>query len=138
MSNIYIFSYILLHYFSLPSYQFKNDEEFANNIQSNTTRYVSHFEEVADKLLPPCTSNTRHNDIYDFLQAQRLEQLQRASTDPTTMPTTADTPQSLVRRYEVCIIPFSASKPRKLREVKSAGMLTIYFDVIIMITDLRY
>ena len=74
--------------------------------------------------MPPSTSNTRNADIYDFLQAQRLEQLQRVA-DPANMPTSADTPRSLVRRYEVCIIPFSASKPKKLREIKSAGIIAI-------------
>jgi hypothetical protein len=37
------------------------------------------------------------------------------------MPTQADTPHSLVRRYEVCIIPFAAAKARKLREIKAVG-----------------
>ena len=56
------------------------------------------------------------------MQAQRLEQLQRVA-DPASMPTQADTPNSLVRRYEVCIIPFAAAKARKLREIKSVGTL---------------
>ena len=54
------------------------------------------------------------------MKAQRLEQLQRVA-EPGAMPTQADTPASLVRRYEVVFIPFSASKPRKLREIKSLG-----------------
>lgn len=74
--------------------------------------------------MPPSTSNVQSADIYDFLQAQRLEQLQRVA-ESTNMPTNADTPRSLVRRYEVCIIPFSASKPKKLREIKSGGIIVI-------------
>jgi hypothetical protein len=150
--------------------QFKNDEDFASNIQNNTPRYVRHFEEVVDDLLPPTTLDGAHGgDIFDFLQvphtafsaiarqqyilcihripfenlssiafsfrtslilhrspfpdtmqAQRLEQLQRVA-DPAAMPTQADTPHSLVRRYEVSIIPFAAAKARKLREIKAVG-----------------
>ena len=128
--------------------QFNNDEDFASNIQNNTPRYERHFEDIADDLLPPSTSTNGNGDIFDFLQvtystirtccilklmrwsmqtfqAQRLEQLQRAA-DPAHMPTEADTPHSLVRRYEVSIIPFSSAKARKLREIKSGGMWSVF------------
>jgi hypothetical protein len=81
---------------------------------------LRHFEDVADELIPPSSNAIRNLDIYDYLQAQRLEVLQRAA-DPSDVPTRADTPLSLVRRYEVCIIPHSSSRPKKLREIKSAG-----------------
>ena len=49
--------------------QFKNDEDFASNIQNNTPRYVRHFEDVVDDLLPPTTLDGAHGgDIFDFLQ----------------------------------------------------------------------
>lgn len=54
------------------------------------------------------------------MKAYRLEQLQRVA-DPANMPTQADTPASLVRRYEVSIIPFRAAQAKKLREIKSGG-----------------
>jgi hypothetical protein len=41
------------------------------------------------------------------------------------MPTQADTPHSLVRRYEVAIIPPSGAKARKLREIKAVGKSSI-------------
>jgi len=50
-------------------FQFNNDEDFASNIQNNTPRYVRHFEDVADKLLPPTTMDAAHGgDVFDFLQ----------------------------------------------------------------------
>jgi hypothetical protein len=49
---------------------FKNDDDFANNVERNTMRYVHLFEEVADLLLPE--SLVQHTeDIYDILKAQR-------------------------------------------------------------------
>lgn len=57
-----------------------------------------------------------------YLKAQRLEQLQHAANKAAAvMPMKADTPSSLVRRFEVSIIPFSASRAVKLREIKSGG-----------------
>ena len=47
-----------------------NDEDFASNIQNNTPRYVSHFEEVADKLLPPTTIDASGGDIIDYFQVR--------------------------------------------------------------------
>lgn len=116
---------------------------------------MRHFEDIADEILPPNTLDGAHGgDIFDFLQVllyllcqhilcatcqltgghvvkqtARLEQLQRGA-DPANMPTKADTPNSLVRRYEVCIIPLSATKARKLREIKSGGT-TRYLQICV-------
>jgi hypothetical protein len=58
-----------------PLLQFKNDEEFTSNIQNNTPRYVRHFEDVVDELLPQSTLDSAHGgDIFDFLQVSRLLQ----------------------------------------------------------------
>lgn len=57
--------------FSCVPLQFNNDDDFASNIQMNTPRYVRHFEDVADELLPPCTSTVYNGDIFDFLQVPK-------------------------------------------------------------------
>ena len=53
--------------------QHKHDDAFVNNVKSNTLRYISFFEEVADEQLP--ASSFRHTeDIYDVLQvASRVD-----------------------------------------------------------------
>mmetsp|Transcript_14533 Transcript_14533/g.32609 ORF Transcript_14533/g.32609 Transcript_14533/m.32609 type:complete len:617 (+) Transcript_14533:83-1933(+) len=130
-------------------FRHKSDEDFAMNIISNTPRYVRHFEDIADELMPPATSDSHTGDIFDFLQSQRLEMLQRAAAlDPTgPVPSKADTPASLVRRFEVSILPPVDSKPRKLREIKSGdighlvkvkGMVTRASDVKPQITVCTY
>ena len=64
--------------------KFKNDSDFVLNITSNTMRYVRHFEEVADELMPPSTNPLLqgNNDIFDFLQV-----LREAHAVPAGLPT---------------------------------------------------
>lgn len=51
--------------------QYKNDEDFVSNIQNNTPRYVRHFEDIVDEILPPNTLDGAHGgDIFDFLQVR--------------------------------------------------------------------
>lgn len=99
--------------------QFKGDEDFVFNITRNTPRYVRHFEDAADRLMPASTTYRRDADIFDFLQSQRLQQLQQVAQEGAEV--VSDTPLSLVRRFEISIIPATSSKPRKLREIKAMG-----------------
>ena len=52
--------------------QFQNDREFVKNIQSNTTRYIHHFETEADKLMPAPTIQLRESDVIDVLEVSAL------------------------------------------------------------------
>jgi hypothetical protein len=45
--------------------QHKNDDEFAMNVEKNSLRYLRHFEDVADELLP--SSIGVDQDVYDIL-----------------------------------------------------------------------
>ena len=49
---------------------FMNDEDFVNNISRNTSRYVRHFEDCADRLMPPISADVRapEKDVFDILQ----------------------------------------------------------------------
>jgi len=101
---------------------FKNDDDFASNIKRNAPRYAQLFQDVADQLLPG--SLTQHEpDIFDHLQRQRLLVLQRnPDMAAAGQPIEDDTPASLIRRYEVSIIPERAEKARKIREIKASDI----------------
>ena len=50
----------------------RNDEEFLNNVRSNTARYLRYFEEAADKLMPAERAQNRERDVFDILQVRIL------------------------------------------------------------------
>ena len=45
-----------------------NEQEFANNIQRNTPRYIRYFEEEADKIMPPPSTALGTLDVLDVLE----------------------------------------------------------------------
>ena len=121
--------------------QHKNDDEFALNVESNSLRYLRHFEDVADELMPPSIGIVE--DVYDILnvrachppihislnmcysllilllmQGQRENQAQQTAEQQHTAP---NIPKSLTRRFEVTLLPRLSEKPRKLREVRANG-----------------
>ncbi len=51
------------------------------------------------------------------LQSQRLNQLREGGNAAAV----SDTPNSLVRRFEVVVVPTSATRSKKLREVRAEG-----------------
>ena len=50
--------------------QFIDDLEFIQSIQKNSARYVKHFEESADALLPPPNVRRPDDDVFDILQVK--------------------------------------------------------------------
>merc|ERR1711871_72529 len=112
---------------------FRNDEEFAANIERNTKRYIHLFEEEADSLLP--VSDIRHsNDIYDVLREQRDAVLHANASMNSSMDvldredqaTVAnDTPKSLIRRFEVVILPRRNDTVKRIREVRAVDIGTL-------------
>jgi DNA replication licensing factor MCM7 len=119
-------------------YCYKRDEDLIRNIESNTLRYLRHFEESADALLPQATVQRRRSDVFDILQSQRLAALQQAA-GPDGGPVESDTPKILVRRFEVCILPSVTNKPKKLREIKAGdiGHLVKIKGMVIRSSDVK-
>lgn len=46
----------------------RGDQEFVNNVISNTLRYVNYFQEATDGLLPAANVERRERDTFDILQ----------------------------------------------------------------------
>jgi hypothetical protein len=46
-------------------YQHNNDEEFASCVENNTWRYLKHFEEAVDELMPAAMN--MEEDVFDVL-----------------------------------------------------------------------
>lgn len=74
-----------------------------------------------------CTCTDWHEFNFQSHRIQQLENAALAANDNAAMR--LDTPTFLVRRYEVSIIPSVGLKPKKLREVKSNGILVLPFYV---------
>ncbi len=112
---------------------FRNDDEFAANMERNTKRYILLFEEEVDSLLP--VSDLRHSDdIYDVLREQRNAVLHANSTLNTGMdvveadgqaPVASDAPKSLIRRFEVVILPRKKDVAKRIREVRAEDIGTL-------------
>ena len=129
---------------------FKGEVDFAANIRRNTVRYTLMFEAAVDSLLPArSTSDGEQLDVFDYLMEQRQRE-QRRHAAPLAMgeggegeeagneTPVVDLPRSLLRRFEVRILPFSAFLPKTIREiragdigalVKITGMVTRSSDV---------
>ena len=115
-----------------------DDQIFVSNIIRNTLRYIRYFEDEADKLLPPPTIVLRDNDVIDVLENQRLDALQRAAPNDQTI-VTSDLPKSLLRRYDVVILPPLTQRAKKLREVKAddIGHLVTIKGLVTRISDVK-
>jgi hypothetical protein len=61
--------------------------------------------------------------IIGLLKTHRINSLQTAEGENAVMMNAEMTPNSLLRRYEVSIIPPAEEKTKKLREVKANGKL---------------
>ena len=102
---------------------FRNDDDFAGNIERNTSRYVQLFEEVADGLLPE--SLVQHSsDIFDILKEQRSAVLASGSSGEGAVAGQVDndTPAALMRRFQVSIVPKRSDKVRRIREVRASDI----------------
>lgn len=131
---------------------YKNDDSFYYSIQSNSFRYISLFEEVADTLLPGSNIHQTDNDVYDILQRQLIVNSanNNSMVDDTNIidDVVGNTnnqqnvidlvPKRLFRRFSVSFIPLRGDRPRKLRDIKAAdvghfvsttGMVTRTSDV---------
>lgn len=104
------------------------------SICENTNRYVVHFEDAADSLLPPPTVVLPERDVFDMLQVHpfvclpfkvskfHIYQESRVQDPNGPIVDERTLPPGLGRRFEVIFSPLSKIKARKLREVMSAGM----------------
>jgi DNA replication licensing factor MCM7 len=123
----------------------KNDAEFVSNIQTNTLRYISMFEAAADAIMPMAVDHTVQSgeDIFDHLAAQRMRILngaaeQQPEGDDAEAPQ-LDLPKSLMRRYEVSVVPLSAELSRKIRDIRAAdiGSLVKVMGMVTRATDVK-
>jgi DNA replication licensing factor MCM7 len=117
---------------------FKNDDEFSTNVERNTLRYVHLFEEAADSIMPQ-SLRQHEDDIFDILSRQRLSALRSYAGNDDDQPIVNDTPESLIRRFQVSIIPKRTEKVRKLREVKASdiGSLVMIKGLVTRATDVK-
>lgn len=125
------------------------DEELANNIQTNTQHYVCLFERAVDSLLPKSTEAPEMPDLFDILSDHRLKELERSaersdqsaqdSQAPPPPPVELDLPKSLLRRYEVSILPPADLPPRKIREIRAAdiGSLVVVSGMVTRVSDVK-
>jgi DNA replication licensing factor MCM7 len=104
----------------------KNDLEFIDNIKRNTQRYITFFEEIAEKLLPEKTIQTE-SDVFDILKRQRLA---------LNIPNAEDL---VIHRFEVQINSSSAEKPRSIRELRAddIGSLIKVKGMVVRASDVK-
>jgi len=117
---------------------YKGDSEFTNNIIKNTNRYIDHFEKAADKILDTLRATVIHTkDVFDIIKEQRLEQLE-IEYGGGNRPDHG-IPPKVLRRYEVTIIPPTAERPKKLREIKAddIGHLVKVKGMVTRTTDVK-
>jgi len=118
------------------------DGDFLKNIKRNTVRYIRHFEEAIDSLLPEPTLD-HDMDVYDILQGQHQQQVQNnrnnMNGEPIQEDDENDVPAEFTRRYEVNIVPESTEKAKKLRDVRAqdVGTLVKISGMVTRCTDVK-
>jgi hypothetical protein len=60
-------------------FQYKGDKEFAEEIVTNTRRYVELFSDVIDELVRPEDNAIRSEEVADVLLSHRLQQIAQAT-----------------------------------------------------------
>ena len=130
----------LLEIFIDDILDFRQDEDFVANMRRNTVRYVRLFEKAVEQLLPEATVRV-DEDIFDILQQQRLERVQRheeGGGEPVPVDK-LNIPSDLLRRFQVSIIPPVADKPKKLREIRAleVGHLVKVKGMVTRATDVK-
>lgn len=129
-----------------------SDEGFVERIQINARRYMELFAKAADILMPrptPGRENTSQttegvDDVFDVLLSQRIQQQEessRAASGSGNVPSDphAAFPPSLLRRYEVNIVPPTKLKCVSLREVRAdkIGSLVKITGIVTRASDVK-
>lgn len=112
----------------------KGDQEFIANIQKNTQRYITYFEQAADNLLPAMNTNVEQNDFFDILESQRRQQFATGNGSPED-----ETEKIKIRRFEVQFYPSSDEKLRNLRDIHASdiGGLIRIKGMVVRVTDVK-
>jgi len=132
-----------------------NNEALVERIMRNSIRYVAMISKAADELMPiPTNQNGQgvinsvlEERIQEVLRQQRVEQeLQNAeneNNDGEDVPEVDDPrnslPPSLLRRYEVVLMPQNKVKAGSLREVlasKIGGLVKIR-AIVVRVSDVK-
>eukprot|EP00898_Chlorokybus_atmophyticus_P003807 jgi/Chlat1/4427/Chrsp29S04389 len=102
------------------------EAEFANNVRTNTWRYLKLFASAVDECMPaPNEDSTGKDDVFDVLRRQRMrseEQHAEQNNDGAPKDANHQLPPELMRRYEVRFITATGKHrepPLKLREVRA-------------------
>lgn len=119
---------------------FQGDAEFVSMIIRNTKRYLDVFAQAADQIMPMHTVEEFQNatvfDIWMSMREQKIEEAKQAAPNDAA---NISLPPQLTRRYDVRIIPRTADKPFRLREVRAPqiGSLVTIRGVVTRASDVR-
>ena len=128
-------------------YGWREDPRFGERVAKNSKRYLELFATAADAILesiprgndPMRVEGT--GDVIEVLRNQRIQQQQESimDTDEAIRDAQETFPPSLLRRYEVKIVPPTKSKSISLREVKSEhiGALVRVSGICTRVSDVK-
>lgn len=118
---------------------YKNDLEFVNAIKSNTNRFVYHFQNAADNLIPARRSMYHEPDVYDILVAQRAVLQDNRVDENAALMASSAAPKSLSRRFQVCFRTNFIDKPVELRKItaSSIGKLILTKGMVTRVSDVK-
>ena len=124
---------------------FGGSKELMGGIENNTYQYLSVIADAADAIMPSPTDSNLPEDVFDIMMEQRLRNQEAANAqaevdgaingrDPNN-----SIPPSLIRRYEVLVVPRSKESMRNMRKIEAdhIGHLVSFKGVITSITDVR-
>lgn len=114
-------------------------------IEKNTYTYMSVIADAADAVMPTPTDTNLPEDVFDIMMEQRLRNQEAASAQaevdgaPDRRDPNNGIPPSLIRRYEVLVIPRTKDTMSNMRgiESKKIGHLISFKGIVISITDVR-
>ncbi len=117
---------------------YKGDAEFVATVIRNTKRYCDVFARAVDECLPAPTIAMHENVThYDVIMSHRNHRVEEAKALNPDQADKYKLPPQLSRLYDVRILPRSADKPFKLREVRASqvGSLVSIRGIVTRVTD---
>ncbi|KAL7681569.1 putative mini-chromosome maintenance protein [Plasmopara halstedii] len=111
----------------------KDDPSFVSRIVRNARRYIALFSDAIDENLPPPTKDISDTqDVLDVLRLSRAQELVQQSQqddgeslNPASVSSAATFPPTLMRRFEVHLIPGVKLKAVPIRAVKASKVGTL-------------
>ena len=122
-------------------YEYNQDEDFVTRVTQNGARYRDLFSTAIDMAMPQASEDAveLRDDPLEVRNQQRIKDRAQRAESGNAVGTAEEFPPSLLRTYEVRLIPRAVDKAVIIRDVRAAaiGSLTTVKGIVTRVTDVK-